>query len=86
MEQSKVVEWKVKNFLKTDAKVNKTVEAAEKVKDTEKEILEEEEKIKDEILEATESEASQAQKSADKVTHWGKPALKPEKKASKQAA
>lgn len=61
MEQSKQVEWKVKNFLKTDVKVNKTVAAAKKVKDTEQEILEEEEKVKDEILEATETEATQAE-------------------------
>ena len=27
------VEWKVKNFLKTDVKVNKTIAAAKKVKD-----------------------------------------------------
>lgn len=67
MEQSKQVEWKVKNFLKTDVKVNKTVAAAKKVKDTEQEILEEEEKVKDEILEATETEATQAEKSATKV-------------------
>ena len=67
MEQSKQVEWKVKNFLKNDVKVNQTVAAAKKVKDTEEEILQEEEKVKDEILEATASEATQAEKSASKV-------------------
>ncbi|CAJ1394119.1 unnamed protein product [Effrenium voratum] len=67
MEQSKLVEWKVQNFLKTDSKVNKTIAAAKKVKDTEREILEEEEKVKDQIMEATASEASQAEKSAEKV-------------------
>ena len=67
MEQSKQVEWKVKNFLKNDVKVNQTLAAAKKVKDTEQEILDEEEKVKDEILEATASEASQAEKSATKV-------------------
>lgn len=66
MEQSKQVEWKVKNFLKNDVKVNQTLAAAKKVNDTEQEILEEE-KVKDEILEATASEASQAEKSAAKV-------------------
>ena len=71
MEQSKQVEWKVKNFLKNDVKVNQTLAAAKKVKDTEQEILEEEEKVKDEILEATASEASQAEKSATKVVSWG---------------
>eukprot|EP00438_Fugacium_kawagutii_P016920 Skav236277 [mRNA] locus=scaffold2289:165164:166066:+ [translate_table: standard] len=67
MEQSKQVEWKVKNFLKNDVKVNQTLAAAKKVKDTEQEILNEEEKVKDEILEATASEASQAEQSASKV-------------------
>ena len=71
MEQSKQVEWKVKNFLKNDVKVNQTLAAAKKVNDTEQEILEEEEKVKDEILEATASEASQAEKSAAKVVSWG---------------
>jgi len=67
MEQSKQVEWKVNNFFKNDVKVNQTLAAAKKVNDTEQEILEEEEKVKDEILEATASEASQAEKSAAKA-------------------
>ncbi|CAE7568339.1 C1QTNF9 [Symbiodinium natans] len=64
MEQTKLVEWKVKNFLKTDVKVNKTIAAAKKVKDTEMKILAEEEKVKDEIVEATANEASQAEQTA----------------------
>ena len=64
MEQSKLVEWKVKNFLQTDVKVNKTMAAAQMVESTEKKILEEEEKVKDEILEATALEATQAEQSA----------------------
>ena len=67
MEQSKQVELKVKSFLKHDVKVNQTIAAAKKVNDTEKEILYQEEKMKNEILDATASEASQAVKSASKV-------------------
>lgn len=47
--QTETVEGLIKQFLKEDLKVNKTIEAAQKVKETEKLILKEQKDLKDKV-------------------------------------